>query len=404
MVAQRAHSTRIIALLSLTLLACSLRGQSNNPEEARLREFQAAEKAFTERRFEVAAAGYAKLAKLSPDSVEIHAKLGLSRFFERKCDQAAPAFERALELRPGLTTAEVLLAVCLSEMGRFEDALPGLEKGHKNPPNYEGMKRLLGLELQRSYLGLEKYAEAARVTAELHLSHPEDPEVLYHANRTYGELALHAVQQLTQVAPDSVWGHQAMGESYFSRQFYDLAITEYEKALAREPDRPGLHFRLGQAMAARAEDPSLAEDALDQFQQELAVNPNHASAAYQAGEIYRQKSQPGQALPYLEKAVELRPGFEEARLALGRALIELERPKEAKLHLEEAVGLNGENPASRYLLARAYRQLGDKENQREQLREYRRLQADRKKLDQSILLGAPPREPGAAEKNPSEGP
>ena len=157
-------------------------------------------------------------------------------------------------------------------------------------------------------------------------------------------------------------------------------------------------------MAARAEDPSLADDALEQFQHELAVNPNHASAAYQAGEIYRQKSQPGQALPYLEKAVQLRPSFEEARLALGRVLIELERPKEAKLHLEEAVVVNGENPASRYLLARAYRQLGDKENQREQLREYRRLQADRKKLDQSILLGSPSRESGAAEKNPSEGP
>ena len=64
-----------------------------------------------------------------------------------------PAFRKALELRPGIATAEVLLSICLSEMGRFAEALPGLKQGFKNPPKYEGMKRIVGLELQRSYLG-----------------------------------------------------------------------------------------------------------------------------------------------------------------------------------------------------------------------------------------------------------
>ena len=389
------------AVLGFVLaVAWPLAGQSAS-DEVRLKEFRQAEQAFAEKRFDTAAQGYAKLAKLNPDSVEIHAKLGLSRFFGRKCDQAVPAFQKALKLKPDLTTAEVLQSICFSEMGRFDDALPGLEKGYKDPPNYEGMRRIVGLELQRSYLGLERYAEAARVTAELHLAHPDDPEVLYHANRTYQELALQAVEQLAQAAPNSVWVHQAMGESYLSRQFYDLAITEYQKALEKSPGRPGLHFRLGQAMAARAEDPSQADDALEQFQKELETNPNHASAAYEAGEIYRQKTQLDRALPYFEKAVQLRPGFEEGRLALGRVLIELERPREATVHLKQAVALNGENPVSRYLLARAYRELGDTESQREQLRQYRRLQADRKKLDRSVLLGVSPQEPGAAEMDPS---
>ena len=185
---------------------------------------------------------------MSPDSVEIHAKLGLSRLYERKCDQAVPAFRKALELRPGIATAEVLLSICLSEMGRFAEALPALEKGFQNPPKYEGMKRIVGLELQRSYLGLEKYAKAARVTGELHVAYPDDPEVLFHANRAYRELALQSVEQLTRVAPSSVWVHEVMGENYFSREFYDLAITEYKKALAKDPKRAGLHFRVGQAM------------------------------------------------------------------------------------------------------------------------------------------------------------
>ena len=28
-----------------------------------------------------------------------------------------------------------------------------------------------------------------------------------------------------------------MGENYFSREFYDLAITEYEKGLEKDPNR-----------------------------------------------------------------------------------------------------------------------------------------------------------------------
>ena len=179
--------------------ACLLQGQPSR-DEPRRAEFQEAEQAFAEKRFGAAAAGYARLTVLSPESVEIHAKLGLSRFFEHQCDQALPAFRKALELRPGLATAKVLLAICLSEMGRFEEALPGLKKGFKNPPNYEGSRRVVGLELQRTYLGLEKYAEAARVTGELHLIYPDDPEVLFHANRTYRELALHAVDQLNKAA------------------------------------------------------------------------------------------------------------------------------------------------------------------------------------------------------------
>ncbi len=390
-----------IAVPVLALAACALQGQSS-ADGGRLAEFQEAEQAFSEKRFGTAAAGYAKLAELSPDSVEIHAKLGLSRFFERKCERAVPAFRKALELRPGLATAEVLLAMCLSEMSRFAEALPGLEKGFKDPPNYEGSRRVVGLELQRTYLGLEKYAEAARLTGELHLAYLDDPEVLFHANRTYRELALHSVEQLAKAAPNSVWVHEVMGENYLSREFYDLAITEYNKALEKDPARSGLHFRLGQAMLGRAEDPSQADDALEQFQMELNHNPNHAAAALQAGEIYRGKSQPAEALSYLELSVRLRPNFEESLLSLARVLMELERPAEAKKYLEQAVASNGENATSRYLLARVYRRVGDDEGRREQLRVYRRLQAERRDLDQSILSGGRP-EP-AAQQLKSEGP
>lgn len=364
-------------------------------DNAQYAQFQAAETAFAEQRYADAAAGYAELAKSLPDAAEAHAKLGLSLFFDRRCAESAPAFERALALRPDLKAARVLLAICLSELGRFDEALAGLEAGYADPPDYPGVKRLAGLELIRSYLGLREYAKAALLTAELHVAHPEDPEVLFHANRTYREAAVQAALALGREAPGSVWAHQAMGEAYESRQFHDLAAMEYRKALAIEPDRPGLRFRLGEALLAMASDPGQAADALEQFELELAANPNHASAAYRIGEIYRSRNQLETALGYYERAVGLRPAFAAGRLALGRVLLDLERVDEAKEQLERAVELDPTDPTARYQLARACREAGDASGHRAHLSEYRRLQAARRELDQRLLLETPAPEAGA---------
>ena len=358
-------------------------------DESQLRQFRTAEEHFAAQRYGEAAKGYEDLARAVPDAAELHAKLGLSQFFNRRCDRSAPAFQRALELHPDLPAAKVLLAICLSELGRYREALPGLEQGYADPPDYPGVKRLAGLELVRSYLGLLRPAQAARVTAELQIAHPDDPEILFHANRTYREVAVQAAFEIARVAPESVWAHQAMGEAYESRQFYDLAIMEYGKALERRPDRPGLRFRLGEAMLARAGDASQADDALEQFELELSTNPSHAASAVRAGEIHHAKAELDRALGYFQRAVNLRPDFGEARLALGAVLLDTDQVADAVRQLEKAVELNPTDPSSRYQLARAYRKAGNMPAQKAHLAEYRRLQDERRQLDQRILLGSP---------------
>ena len=369
-------------------------------DESQLGRFRAAEEDFAAQRYGTAATAYEELAREVPEAAELHAKLGLSQFFNRRCDRSAPAFRRALELHPELPAARVLLAICLSELGRYEEALPGLEEGYANPPNYPGVKRLAGLELVRSYLGLRRPGQAARVTAELQIAHPDDPEILFHANRTYREVSVQAAFEIARVAPESVWAHQAMGEAYESRQFYDLAIMEYRKALEREPGRPGLRFRLGEAMLAEAGDASQADDALEQFELELSANPSHAASALQAGKIHYAKSELDKALSYYQRAVNLRPQFSEARVALGTLLLDMDQTAEAVRELERAVELNPTDASSRYQLARAYRKAGDMSAQKAQLAEYRRLQTERRQLDQRILLGSPrPHEPSEGESS-----
>ena len=373
----------------LLALAALVAGGQTPLTDGQLRDFRAAEADLEAGRYSEAAQGYAALAAVLPDEPELHAKLGFSHFLGRSCGRAAPAFRRALELRPDLRAARVLLSICLSELGRYSDAIAGLEEGYADPPDYPGVKRLAGLELVRSYLGLRRHAHAANVMAELQIAHPEDPEILFHANRTYREVAIRAAFEIARVAPDSVWGHQAMGEAYEGRQFYDLAVMEYRKALEIEPGRPGLRYRLGEALLASAGDPAQADDALRQFEMELADNPSHAGAAMRAGEIHYAKSRLEDALGYLERAVELRPDFPDARLSLGRVLSDLGRLEDSRTHLERAVELDPANASVRYQLAQVCRKLGDSDAQRVHLAEYRRLQAERRDLDRHILQGSP---------------
>ncbi len=353
------------------------------------RQFDEAERAFSERRYADAAEGYSALASQVPQAAELHAKLGLSHFFGRRCDLSAPAFERAVALRPDLRAGHVLLAICLSELGRYAEALPDLERGYEDPPEHPGVQRLAGLELVRSYLGLGQHARAAKLAAELQIAHPDDPEVLFHANRTYREVATQAAFAIARVAPESVWSHQAMGETYESSQYYELAIMEYRKALEKEPGRPGLRYRLGEALLAKAGQPDQAGEALGQFEREFSANPSHALAALRAGEIHHAMADHGKALEFLQRAVALRPALAEARIALGKLLLELERAGEAVSHLEQAVQASPSDPGVRYQLARAYRSAGNVAAHKQQLDRYRQLQADRRDRDQQILLGSP---------------
>jgi len=347
-------------------------------------------KALAEQRYPEAEQIYEKLRQLEPKTAEVHANLGLVYFEEKRFPQAVASWREALKLKPDLPNADFFLAMSLSELGRYAEALPGLENGFKRSRD-SALRRMIGLHLERAYTGLHRDYQAVEVALELSRLYPEDPEVLYHAGRLFGNLAYLTVQKLQEVAPTSVWMRLTAGDVYESQGHYDLAIGEYRAVLALDPGRPGIHFRVGRALLARSLSTHSVGDraeALREFQQELELDPTNANAAYELGEIYRKSGEREKAEKFFELALQYYPDFEEAQVGLARALIALGKPDQALPHLRKALALNPKDEVCLYQLFEAHKALGNTAEQQRALAEFQRLQSQRGRLETSIIKGS----------------
>jgi len=339
--------------------------------------YEHGERALAQGQYAQAEQAYEKLRQLDPGIAEVHARLGLIYFQERKFELAVQSLRQALKLKPSLPRLDTLLAMSLSELGRYSEALPGLEKGfhHSTDP---AIKRMCGLQLERAYTGLRQDGKATGVALELSQLYPDDPEVLYHAGQIFGNYAFLSMQKLAQVAPNSVWRHQAAGEAYESQGSNDLAVREFQAVLAIDPRRPGVHYRLGRTLLARFHQRGSGEDksaALQEFKEELNLEPGNANAAYEIAEIDRKAGDLDEAQQFFEQALKYYPDFEEAHIGLAAVLLSRQKPQEALSQLQKAIALNPNNEVSWYRLAQAYRMLNNAAEREKAFSEFQRLKS-----------------------------
>lgn len=214
------------------------------------------------------------------------------------------------------------------------------------------------------------------VALELDRLYPNDPEILYHNAKIFGNSAFLSVQKLAKIAPNSVWRHQAAGEAYESQAAYVQAIDQYRRVIEIDARRPGIHYRLGRTFLARSRDAGSTDDrseAMKEFEKELQLDPSNANAAYELGDIYRSSGELNEAKGAFELALKSHPDFEEAHLGLAAVLMSLGQPGLALPHIQKAIALNHDNSVAWYRLARAETALGNTAEAQKANAEFQRL-------------------------------
>ena len=262
---------------------------------------------------------------------------------------------------PVADTAAAKRALSLAEHGNCKEALPVLRRVTSRLQDKE-LKRNAGLATVRCAMTLGHADAAVDAIQLLNREFPHDPEVLYVTTHAYSDLATRASLDLVQFAPSSYQARELNAESLEMQGKWDEAAAEYRAILQQNPNLPGIHFRLGRFILSKPETPTTAEEAKQEFEAELKLDPNNAGAEYVLGELASRAQHWDEAIEHFSRAVKIDPGFADASLGLGVAYASAGKFAEAIAPLETYVRLQPGNPAGHYQLAMAYNRVGRKQD------------------------------------------
>jgi tetratricopeptide (TPR) repeat protein len=339
-----------------------------------------AQKFLSEGRPELAVREYNTILKLDPNNVDARGNLGVTLFFQGDYTNAAPHLRAALKQRPNLPKIEALLGMSERRIGQIAAAQSDLEKSFPQIPEQK-LRIRAGMELIEIYYGGGSLEKAAAVVGVLRQLAPENTDVLYTAYRIYSDLAGESMLSIAMVAPKSARMHQIMGQEMSRHGDIEGAIAHYREAVKLDPQLPGLHFELAEAL-------NLSNSAADQQEVEkeyravLAENPFDEKSESRLGDIALRASNLQEALTHYQRAVELQPNDAEACLGLGRVLTQMNRTAEAEQYLKRSVQLEPFTAATHYRLALVYRATGRSAEAQNELAEFERLKEMKERLKQ----------------------
>jgi tetratricopeptide (TPR) repeat protein len=268
----------------------------------------------------------------------------------------APAAKSAAGVDFAASAAQ---GIGFAEKGRCREALPLLKKAIPHLADKQ-LKFEAAMASARCAMSLDQVETTVDALLLLNREYPHNPEVLYVTIHYFSELANRSEQDLVSSAPGSYQAHKLDAEGLESQEKWDEAAAEYRKILDENPKLPDIHYRLGRILLSKQ--PPAVDEAKQEFDAELAIDPNNSAAEFMLGDMARQAQQWDEASEHFSRALKMDAGFEEAYLGLGMALNAAGKNSQAVGPLESYVKMEPADPAGHYQLSIAYAKLGRKDD------------------------------------------
>jgi Flp pilus assembly protein TadD len=301
------------------------------------------------------------------------------RFFQSDYARALPHLRAAFDTQPGLTKIEALLGMAERRTGNATDARTHLEESFAAVTEPK-LKIQIGMELVELYSASQDLEKASGVVNAMRQADPANPAVLYVAYRIYSDLAGEAMLSLALAAPDSAQMHCVMAHEESRQGNTAAARLQYQKALELDPKLPGIHFELGELLAAST-DPKTKAGAEAEYQAAIVENPFDEKAQVRLAELANHKGDSTQAIKYYNTALHLQPDDAEANFGLAKLLIATNDQTKALPLLEKAVQLEPTNAAAHFRLSTLYREMGRTADAQHEVEEYKKYKEAKEKLE-----------------------
>jgi tetratricopeptide (TPR) repeat protein len=291
---------------------------------------------------------------------EAFRELGNAKTHEGNFVAAFPLFEEATQIEPGLPDIRVAYSTALSLGGENQRATEQAEKAVELAPKNTEAQYLLGRALfeKGDYKGAKQHLEVAGAQMQGNLTFP----VGYWLALTYLKLndanrASLLFDEMEIGLGDSPKLHLYFGHAYLTTGNYERAITEFKRALAKDPKIKEAHYLLGLAYLSRDEDKGWDENAAED-RAEIENNPDDFSPHFDLGNIALHLHRTEEAERELKRASEIEPGNPDPLIALGELLISQRRLPDAEAAMSKAIALTTDVSRNSYQINRAYYVLG----------------------------------------------
>jgi tetratricopeptide (TPR) repeat protein len=299
---------------------------------------------------------------------------------------AASEYTKLVKAFPRSAEYQARLGIALAQIGQCPEALTNLRKTNIKLLS-DDIKKKLGQAGVRCAMLLNQQDDAIDFLVSLRHDFPRDPDVQFLSVHVFSDLSMRASQDLLFTNPGAYQVHQLNAESLEVQSRWDDAMFEYRAVLEKNPNLPGIHYRIGRLILSKPKTASTFDDAKKEFEAELAINPNNPGSEYVLGEMARQQEQWPEAIEHFGKAAQLDPNFADALIGYGRSLTAGGKPEEAIAPLERAAKLQPNNPAVHYHLAIALRRAGKRDDADKEFAEYKRTSEGARQLTHDVQVG-----------------
>jgi tetratricopeptide (TPR) repeat protein len=303
-----------------------------------------------------AIAEYQKYLALRPDSPMALSNLGAAYARVARYEDAIVQYRRALKLQPTNTPVQLNLALAFYKTGQAELAATTLEKVHRAAPA-ELQPILL---LADCWLALgENKKVIALLTPEAE-RRPDDLAVSYQfglalVRDQQPERAKFLIDRILRHG-DSAETWLLLGATKLNARDYPAALADLSKAVALNPNLPGVHSYYGQALL-RTGDPEAATTA---FRKALEANPYDYTANLQFAVLLKEDDKFPEAIACLRRALQVRPNDLGARYQLASIEFHQDKLEAARRDLEAIVKESPDFTEAHVTLATIYYRLNRK--------------------------------------------
>ena len=172
------------------------------------------------------------------------------------------------------------------------------------------------------------------------------------------------------VSQDSAASYLFTARMLLRQDFGPIAEEYAKKAVEIDPKLPLAHSLLGELYLYK----SRITEAIEQFQEELKLNPGDAGIYYKLADAYTREQKYEEAEKLLQRSIWLDASSTGPYILMGKVLEKKGETALAVRALERAIAMDANNPIPHHLLGQAYRELGRTEDAERELKFSEQLQ------------------------------